>query len=296
MKYGVKLEAMPLRIYDYDIVCGSAQSAVDYPEEFELERVATVKDQGDVGACVACTIATVGEQLFKKEMSEAWAYGSLRADTDKKPGMYVIRALDLWRKTGLVPLSDFGILEEMPEMRELTRKFPDLLAVAEKYRIGGYASLDYADKTKKDKAIKSALMTDGIGLVAVSEKYFDESHCITLTGWNDKNNTYRFQNSWGADWKDGGCSEIPKEQIDAVYAVFYDEIELPFEDIKKDRWSYNRIRNAYMTGIVKGVSETMFAPEKPLTREEATVMIDRLFEVLADKIERMYKQQNEVRK
>ena len=294
MKYGVKLEAMPLRIYDYDIVCGSSQNTVDYPEEFELERVARVKDQGDVGACVACTIATIGEQLFKKEMSEAWAYGSLRADTDKKPGMYVIRALDLWRKTGIVPLSDFGILEEMPEMRELTRKFPDLLAVAEKYRIGGYASLDYADKVRKDKAIKSALMTDGIGLVAVSEKYFDESHCITLTGWNDKNNTYRFQNSWGADWKDGGCSEIPKEQIDAVYAVFYDEIELPFEDIKKDRWSYNRIRNAYMTGIVKGVSETMFAPEKPLTREEATVMIDRLYEVLAEKIERIYKQQNGV--
>lgn len=294
MKYGVRIEETPLRIYNYDIVCGTSSDTSSYLEEFEIGRTTSIKNQGDKGACVACTIATIGEQLFKKEMSEAWAYGSLRADNDKQRGMFVIRALDLWKKIGLIPLSDFGTLEEMPEMRELTDKFPELLSMAEKYRIGGYANLYYANTSKRDKAIKSALTSEGIGLVAVSESYFDESHCITLTGWNDKNNTYKFQNSWGTDWEDGGHSEIPKNKIDAVYAIFFDEIELPFTDVAKDRWSYKHIKNMYMSGIIKGMSDTLFAPEKPITREEAATMIDRLCEILEEKIERIYKQRNEV--
>ena len=214
---GVLVEDIPLRMYDFDLVCSSSDT--EFPEEFEIEHKVTVKNQGDVGACVACTFAEVGEYLYEKEMSEAWAYGSFRNDSDKNPGLFVSRALDLWKTIGLVPLSDFGVLSEMPEIRELTNKFPHLLDVAKNYRIGGYANLNYANKEKRDKAVKEALTKDGIGLVAISSNYFGESHCIMLTGWNDKNDTYKVQNSWGTGWEDGGFGEIPKNEIDYIYAV-----------------------------------------------------------------------------
>lgn len=291
--FGARNEEQPLRMYDFELVCGASDE--EFPEEFEIERKANIKDQGNIGACVACTLAEVGQYLYEKEMSEAWAYGSFRNDSDKRPGLFTTRALDLWKTIGQVPLSDFGVLEEMPEIRELTNKFPQLLEIAKKYRIGGYASLNYANAEKKDKAIKQALMKDGIGLVAVSSDYFGESHCIMITGWNDKNNTYKIQNSWGADWEDNGFGEIPKKEFNYVYAVFVEEFKLPFEDVPADRWSYKPIKNMYLSGLINGVSETLFEPERPITREEVATIFDRLCKKIDEKFENVYKRLNEMK-
>lgn len=290
---GAKDEGVPLRMYDFEIVCGANDT--EYPEEYEIERKATVKDQGDIGACVACTLAEVGEYLYNKEMSEAWTYGALRNDSDKNPGMYVSRALDLWKTIGQVPLSDFGVLEEMPEIRKLTNKFPHLLETARNYRIGGYASLNYANTEKKDKAIKQALMKDGVGLVAVSSDYFGESHCIMITGWNDKNNTYKIQNSWGTDWKNGGFGEIPKKEINYIYAVFNEELTLPFDDVTEDMWSYKPIKNLYLAGFINGVSDSKFEPGRQITREEVAAINDRIVRRIEEKFENVYKRLNEMR-
>lgn len=291
--FGAKNEDQPLRMYDFELVCGASDD--EFPEEFEIERKATIKDQGNIGACVACTLAEIGQYLYEKEMSEAWAYGSFRSDADKNPGLFTTRALDLWKTIGQVPLSDFGVLEEMPEIRKLTNKFPQLLDIAKNYRIGGYASLNYANAEKKDKAIKQALMKDGIGLVAVSSDYFGESHCIMITGWNDKNDAYKIQNSWGTDWKDNGFGEIPKKEINYVYAVFVEEFKLPFKDVPTDRWSYKPIKNMYLSGLINGVSETLFEPERPITREEVATIFDRLCKKIDEKFENVYKRLNEMK-
>lgn len=294
MKNGVRQGEDALRLYDFEAVCGSAAED-EYPEEYETERRASVKNQGDIAACVACAVSEVGEYLFGKEMSEAWAYGALRADSDKGKGMYVSRALELWRSLGLVSLSEFGTLREMPEARELVKKFPELAETAKKYRIGSYAGLNYASAEKKDKAIKQALLRDGVGLLAVSPDYFGENHCVVICGWNDKNGTYKIQNSWGLDWGDGGFGEIPKDDIAAVYAVLADEVTLPFEDVETDRWSYGAIKNMYLSGLINGVSENAFKPERPITREEAAAIFDRLCGSIDEKIGRIYKQINETR-
>lgn len=291
--FGARNEEQPLRMYDFELVCGASDE--EFPEEFEIERKANIKDQGNIGACVACTLAEVGQYLYEREMSEAWAYGSFRSDSDKQPGLFTTRALDLWKTIGQVPLSDFGVLEEMPEIRKLTNKFPQLLEIAKKYRIGGYASLNYANAEKKDRAIKQALMKDGIGLVAVSSDYFGESHCIMITGWNDKNKTYKIQNSWGADWQKNGFGEIPKKAINYVYAVFVEEFKLPFEDVPSDKWSYKPIKNMYLSGLINGVSETLFEPERPITREEVAAIFDRLCKKIDEKFENVYKRLNEMK-
>lgn len=291
MKLGARIEDTPVRVYDFDVVCGVSDNK-EYPEEYEIPRNTTVKDQGNVGACVACTCAEIAEVIFGKEMSEAWVYGRLRGENDNSPGMFVVRTLDMWKSLGVVPLSDFGILAEMPEIKRLVDKFPNLDEIAKKYKIGGYAAINYAMETKRDLAIKEALTRNDIGLLAISNNYFGDPHCIRLTGWNNKTGSYKFQNSWGINYGDGGYDEIPKNKVNSIYAIFPEEFELPFTDVSKDRWSYKPIKNLYFAGLINGVTETLFEPGRNITREETAVIIDRLLKTIDEKIENIYKQLN----
>ena len=288
--------ASGIREYSYDKVFGNAEKA-DFPARFELDREISVKDQmlGDreIMACAACAIASAAEYMWEKDFSEGYAYARLRSDMYNKPGLYLSIALDLWRKKGIALLSDFGTLEEMPEIKEIVDKLPELDEKAQKWKIGGHASLDYSDREKKDNAIKDALMRDGVPLIASSDSYFGGSHAFLIVGWDDENNTYIYQNSYGRDFGENGRSEIPKAHVDDVYAVFAKEAKLPFKDVEKDRWSYKDIRNMYMAGIINGTSENTFEPERAITREEAAAMLSRLAEKIDEKLERIYKQINE---
>ena len=168
----------------------------------------------------------------------------LRADSDKFPGMYVTRLLELAVKIGAVPLSAFGVLLEMPDIRDMVKKFPELLDVALKHRIEGFASLNYANAEKKHKAIQHALTfnltADGkhIPLLAASNDYFHEPHAIVLRGWNDKDKTYKIQNSWGEEWGDGGYKYVPRDAIDGAYAIYPNKIALPFSDVTEKDWFF----------------------------------------------------------
>jgi len=51
----------------------------------------------------------------------------------------------------------------------------------------------------------------------------------------------------------------------------------PFTDVAENKWYYETVKKAYQMGIVKGVSDTRFDPERPVTREEAAVIIAHTF-------------------
>jgi cell wall-associated NlpC family hydrolase len=51
----------------------------------------------------------------------------------------------------------------------------------------------------------------------------------------------------------------------------------PFGDVSANKWYYEPVKKAYEMGIVKGVSATDFSPERPITREEAAVIIAHTF-------------------
>lgn len=61
-----------------------------------------------------------------------------------------------------------------------------------------------------------------------------------------------YQNSYGISFGDNGKGEIPESKVDAVFALFAEEFELPFKDVDKDRWSYKNIRNLYLSGVING--------------------------------------------
>jgi len=53
-----------------------------------------------------------------------------------------------------------------------------------------------------------------------------------------------------------------------------------FKDVKEKDWFAKEIQALYSTGIIKGITTTKFNPNSPLTRQQAAVMLDRVFEYL----------------
>lgn len=281
------------RNYDYEVVCGAANST--YPTKYEIprENTGTLKNQGSVAACVSEVITQIAEHLWsneleKEEMSEGFSYASLRPASLKIPGLYVSKAMELWTTIGTLPKTYFDKLCEMPEIKKAVESVPKLYDIASKYKLSGYVTIpDYAKKEKRDLAIKDALMKYNYGLVAVSNDYFSGgSHCIMLTGWDDEKNRYLFKNSWGEDYGDNGFSSIPKDEVNgAVYVPLLEPIELPFTDVPKDAWYYSAIKHVFFNGMMNGTSETTFEPEKPLTRAEVATLINRVLKCMDERFD-----------
>ena len=54
--------------------------------------------------------------------------------------------------------------------------------------------------------------------------------------------------------------------------------ELPFSDVKSDRWSIDNIFTAYENGWIRGYEDGTFRPEAKLTRAEAVKMVNAMLE------------------
>lgn len=79
--------------------------------------------------------------------------------------------------------------------------------------------------------------------------------------------------------QDNGGSVAKKErnirQIVAVCRPQYKEEEMPKDDIT-GHWAEQEIRRCMKRGIIKGYPDGSFAPDKPITRAELAVILDRL--------------------
>lgn len=282
MNNGVISENPSVRLYDFETVVGAAEG--ELPERFTLARDASIKDQGSGNWCCGCAMATIAEYAWNKEFSEGWNYAEFRTHDGK--GLYMQTALDMWRKIGTVPYADFGVAKEVPEICELAAAHPELSEIAAKYKISGYAGINYALRDKRDKAIKQAISSGVPVLAAITHS--GGGHAVALDGWDDEKDVYTYQNSYGAKWGDGGFGTIAKNKLDDVYAVFFEEINLPFDDVDPERWSCSAIRHMYLSGLMKGTSETTFEPERSMTREETAAVLDRLCKIIDDRFERLY--------
>lgn len=283
---GVIPENPSVMLYDFERLVGAAEES--YPERFVLPRDTTVKNQGATNSCCGCAMATIAEYIWSGEFSEGWNYGKFRSHSGE--GLYMQRALELWKKIGALPSADFGALCEMPEIRDLAEAHPELLDIAANYRIRGYAGLNYAQREKRDRVIKQAVY-GGIPVLAAIT-YMGGGHAVVIDGWDDARDCYLIQNSYGSDWGENGFGEIKKNELDDVYAVVADEVTLPFEDVSTERWSYSAIKHMYMNGLMQGTSEKTFEPSRPITREEAAAIFERLCKKTDERLARIYELMN----
>lgn len=293
------------RNYSYEIVCGVNNT--EFPTEYEIPRENTgfLRNQ-NFEDCVANVIAQLSEAYWNKELnakekhSEQFIYGSLRKESSTSPGMIVSVAMDMWNQIGIVLQDHFDVPAEMPEIKKLVAKFPELLEIAKKYRIAGYVQLKSTGKLNKDIQIKDALMSTQRGLVCVSPKGFiGGSHCIMLTGWNDEKDRYKFKNSWGDTYGDNGFAEIAKSSISEVYMPIFQPITVPFKDVNETDWFYNEIKHVYFSGMMQGKSNDTFAPNSYVTRAELATVINRLMKNNDDRfdiVNRLFEEKENLKK
>ena len=280
--------------YEYETISGGEKIEDNFPKSFQLKPY-TVKNQGWIMACVGCATATMLEAQFNEEFSEGWDYGRLRNDDENFRGMIHTRTLDYLRKIGGIPKKDFDILKEMPDMKEICEKFPELDEKAKQFKISAYVKLDNGDTRTgqlKDLQIKKCITETQKPLFAISPRAFGQSHAIVILGWNDEKNQYIIQNSWGLSYGNNGVGSVKKEDICQVYQFIYEPVKLPFNDVTETDWFYNSIKSCYMAGLIKGKTETEFAPQDYLTRAESCVKDVRLMKKIDTALQTLSKIMN----
>lgn len=273
---GLLMRKPKLRSFQASTVLGAADT--ELPETFCLpdERVPDVRDQGNVGACVAFAITNIMqicewvENHGKKRFSAGYVYGKCREEPGW--GMYVDEALDYLIKLGSCPEKDFNVLVENPEMFHLVQYRTDLDEKAEPYKIKAYVHIPaWADKKRRYRELKQALYEYRIPILAVCPSYFGESHAVCIIGWNEKKQTFRVVNSWGTEWKEDGIGDIPYKAVEEGYILLDDknsEKLMPFKDVPEDEWYYKAIKYMYSAGLMQGTSADTFEPERAMTRAE----------------------------
>lgn len=298
-KFGAKIAPAKVRDYDY-FVCCAVTPEDELPEKFMLpiDEWAAVRDQNGYNACVSFGITTAQEANHFKQTGEhvSWSPGYIYGNPLCRPnysgeGMYTQDAVKGTMKAGFVPERYFDILTEMPEMMDYVKNRSDLTVMGETARLKGYTNLNYALRSKKISAMKQAIYTYRVPLIIASDRFFGGPHCVVVYGWDDTlemrgysvNDTkFAIRNSWGTGYKDGGNWYIPVSKIDEVYLPLFDDLKMPFIDVRDSDWFYNEVRAAVFSGLVQGVSETEFHPNGPMVRGDFALVISRLIEKLQD--------------
>lgn len=206
-------------IRDYKL---AVTKEVKLPDSFELQTV-RVKNQEDVGSCVAFTLSEVVEyfNLIQEHkyvtMSTGYLYGNREA-LEEKPGYSVRVGLKMVQKYGLPPYKMFPYNEEIPKAVELyNNRDKSIDTIAYSNRISTYFRI------YDEKEIKYSLYTngpvacalywpDGVtvntdGILNFPEEKTKDGHCILIYGWNDKG--WLIQNSWGNSWGNKGRAILP---------------------------------------------------------------------------------------
>lgn len=200
-------------------------------------------------------------------------------------GMFVEDAIDGVRKSGTVPLEYFDVHMEAPGIIEAVESRPELAEIALPYKIKSYLEIPmYAMLKKRSDTIKQALITYQSPVVIASKRYFGESHCVIVIGW-DKNDRFIFQNSWGEDYKDDGRWTIPCEYINEAYVLLDEVLELPFDDVSEDDWFYKDVKTAYFSGIINGTSSSYFGSNDFILRSEAAAIIVRMLNKVQESVD-----------
>lgn len=197
----------------------------ELPNEFELDNL-PVKNQGDVGSCVAHATSELVEYINRRQegsyvkMSTGYIYGNREYETTKLNGGYYTRlAMKVLKNRGDCSYDSFPYNIKMPAAEELyLARDKSIDDEAYRNRISSYFRITDDDTAK-------ALLMDDMPIVC--SLYWDSSvkydknyllsfpnskkakggHCVLIVGWNE--NGWIIQNSWGRNWGKAGRATIP---------------------------------------------------------------------------------------
>lgn len=226
-------------IRDYKAAATAAAVNIEIPEEFELE-MPRVKNQAEVGSCVAHAISTVIEYFNKQQegtdevFSTGYIYGNRRISTNQNMGMFVDDAIHTVVKWGDVPNEKFPYNIEVPEaITKFEQSAFELAPEAYPHRFSSYFKLETAE------AMKLNLLQNGpivfsipwysdykvepqTGLLYHYNDTFSSYHAMVIYGWNKLG--WKIQNSWSYYFGIKGRAVLPYDtKLSTCYGII-DEI------------------------------------------------------------------------
>lgn len=213
-------------VRDYKV----AAMAANFPKSFELAYTPKVKNQRNVGSCVAHTASEVLEYFNKietgseEQLSTDFIYGMQGVQLGRlEGGMYLRDACKIVKEYGDCLKSTISTNTEQPECTHNLNGIlnEEIYTEAANYKVESYA------KCTSSNSMKQALMNHGPLLASTKwyDKYiitkdniiiFDDNsdygyHAIMIYGWNE--NGWLCQNSWGKNWNKNGKFVLPFDRV-----------------------------------------------------------------------------------
>ena len=205
-----------------DYVLDNIALSVELPEKFEVLH-SDIKNQGNVGSCVAHSVCEVLEAANENEekYSTNWVYGYRPDGYYVGPGMMTRQACQTVVERGFLEYGEFpGNTEMVSVMNHCNENLDNYLELAKSRKAIAYNRL----KTKQQ--IQEAIYTSGLPVLVIIRlprkielddenilQYYDDGqggcHCMVCYGWNEYG--LLIQNSWGKARGDKGTCVLPDE-------------------------------------------------------------------------------------
>jgi hypothetical protein len=204
------------------------------PEAVDLSRyMPAVGDQGNQGSCVGWATAYAARAYYAQQIehrdisakanipSPGWIFDIIHIGADCDQGAYIPDALQVLTSGALS-------LEQFPyDDTKCPRPLPPARAKASDFRIESFEQVwDQQSDTDLDK-VKGALAKGNpvVILASLDDAFFDLSprntvwtsdtskpdaggHAVTLVGYDDRSQTFRFINQWSTQWGDQGYGRM----------------------------------------------------------------------------------------
>lgn len=161
----------------------------------------------------------------------------------------------------------------------------DLSGFLAGFTLSEKASL-YAGDQLLESGVSRLNCTSPVTLTVRSEFGSEKTYTLTVTKKTTTGGGSGGGSGSGSSGNSGLAITVPSGTVteDQKIPEPLDEITTRFGDVQKTYWAYDAIKALAEKGIISGVSEDSFAPEREITREEFCVLLQRVFKLAhADK-------------
>ena len=208
----------PKDIRNYKI--SKTKKEIDLPDSFQVEH-SHIKDQGEVGSCVAHGISEVLETNDGINYSTGWIYGYRPDNYYQGEGMIPSEALKTITKVGYLENKDLDVNIEMMAAKHIVEgRFEYYIEKASEKKALSYAALNNVREIKEAiyKGKKPIVLCIQVGIyglqldgnyIANIPTEFAGGHLVVCYGWNETG--LLIQNSWGEKWGKKGTFILPYE-------------------------------------------------------------------------------------
>lgn len=202
---------------------------LDLPETLDITLDQT-RYEACVGFAYSLAISVLTYQKTHKwiNFDPFMIYGTRDPGEYTGKGMFIRTAGNTVYKEGAYLKRDFGIEQEMPQLRNTVNDFkknnPDLVEYAKTFRVEGYAWVNSVDEIKSAllhgmpvaatyEVYGSMLNPDKTGYVRYPQKgNYRGDHCMLIVGWTSDDH-WIVLNSWGSDRNGAGALYIDFREI-----------------------------------------------------------------------------------